>query len=274
MDDKPILPIEPNESNPTVTPPNEHRSFTPPKRPKRNNAIRTVIKGIVITLLLVAIGAGLYWQFARPKPATKPSTSTTAPSTQSTTTQESQVATKSYDSTNFSLSFNYPEKWTVADTTGTTLTITSPATQLTDATSKAVTGQIVTTVQQKGQLPPGLGAGDALAVLSSQRVSYTQPTSSQRGQTYLSFLQYSATTAAGGLDGIYITGDYGYQKAQTIPKSDIANIDPLVTVTFLKCSDANCAAANKTALTVAATSWQDSAFSAPIKTLLTSFAFN
>jgi hypothetical protein len=127
-------------------------------------------------------------------------------------------------------------------------------------------------IQQQGQLPASFSAGAALAVLNSQRITYTQPTTAQPSQAYLSFVQYSSTTTKGGLDGIYLTGNYGYQKDQAIPSSDISSISPLVTVTFTKCGNASCTS-NLVPLTIASTSWSKSALQTPIKAMLASLAF-
>jgi hypothetical protein len=153
------------------------------------------------------------------------------------------------------------------------MTVTSPAMQLNAADGSKDTGQIIMTIQKQGQLPAAFTAGSALAVLNSQLISYSQPTPSQTSQTYLSFVQYSSTTSVGGLDGIYVTGNYGYQKDQVVPDSDITSIDPLITVTFIKCGNSKCTS-NLNPLTVASTSWNNDAFQAPIKTMLSSLTFN
>jgi hypothetical protein len=144
--------------------------------------------------------------------------------------------------------------------------------KLTDAQGQAVTAQIFMTMVPQGQVPAVFGNTDATAVLTSQLIKYTNPTSSQRAQTYLSFVQYASTVTLGGLDGLYVTGNYGYQKDQNIPRTDVVNLNPLVTITFGKCSDATCAT-GATPLTIASTDWNSSSLSAPILSLLTSLSF-
>jgi hypothetical protein len=153
------------------------------------------------------------------------------------------------------------------------MTVRSPATQLKSASGQSVTGRIIMTIANKGNNLGVFDKGNATAVLNSQKIAYTSPTPNQRANTYLSFLQYATTTAAGALDGIYITGDNGYQKGQDIPKGDIAGIDPLVSVTFVQCAASTCSGGTS-ALSIAASSWSNTSFAAPITKMLESLSFN
>ena len=230
---------------------------------------------VVIVVLLIAIGLGVHWLFSSPKhaPIYNAPGQTVSNTPQSTNSKASSSGqTKPYTASDFNLNFNYPEDWTVFNNGSGPMTVTSPSTQLTNAAGQTVTGLITMTIQQQGQLPASFSAGLALAVLNSQKISYTHPTTAQLSQAYLTFVQYSATTTKGGLDGVYLTGNYGYQKDQTIPSGDIAKISPLVTVIFTKCGNTACTS-NLTPLTIASTSWSKSAFQAPITNMLASFAF-
>ncbi|HSX37052.1 MAG TPA: hypothetical protein VLG13_02970 [Patescibacteria group bacterium] len=265
----PEIPEVPEHNMPKEPP--SHNQFAPPNRQVGGQRNRTGL--IVVTALLVlAVGAGAYWKFGRHKTAAH-----TAASTQSTTKKPvasnvaPKVETQEFNSSTFNVSFNYPKDWTVTDTGTPPLTVISPTTQLVAANGQTVSGKIIMTIQQTGQVPVAFGSANATAVVDSQKVSYTQPTPSQRAQTYLTFVQYAATTTSNALDGIYITGDFGYQKGQDIPKTDVAKPNPLVTVTFAKCSNTACS--GTTALSIKASDWGDQTFQAPIKTLLTSLAF-
>jgi len=248
------------------------RSVAPqPKKPKRKWP-KVLTWTLLALVLLGGIGGGVYWQFFRNKPATTTQTPTTESNTQAPTNNKIATATKHHDSTNFSLSFDYPEDWTVTDEDGDMLTVTSPTLQLKDATGESVNGQIVLTITQKGQKLQAFEEGNATAVRKSEKIAYTKPTPAQRANTYLSFLRYATTASTDTLDGIYITGDYGYQVDQAIPKVDAAKLDPLVTVTFKKCSNNTCDTAEP--LGVASSSWDDAAFATPIKKMLKSLTFN
>jgi hypothetical protein len=236
---------------------------------------RRILVLVVIVVILIAIGLGAHWLFSSNKhPAIYKAPAQTVSNTPASTTPKASSSgpTKPYTATDFNLSFNYPEGWTVFNNGSGPMTVTSPSMRLTSADGQAVTGLITMTIQQQGQLPASFSAGAALAVLNSQKISYTHPTTAQLSQAYLSFVQYSATTTKGGLDSVYLTGNLGYQKDQTIPSSDIAKVSPLVTVTFTKCGNTACTS-SLTPLTIASTSWSKSTFQAPIETMLASMAF-
>jgi hypothetical protein len=244
------------------------------KRPSSPQQRQPRRKAAVIILILVVLaggGYGAYYHTNHKAVASQPATTAQTKPTKPTAATP-KIATTSYDSPNFNLALNYPTGWTVAGDTASSLTIESPAMQLTSSAGQSVSGKVVLSLQPEGQLPSAFGTSDATAVLNSQLISYAQPTSTQRAQTYLSFVQYASTTTTGALDGIYITGDYGYQKDQTIPRSDIAGLDPLATVTFGKCADTACTSLTTTNIT--ASSWTSTSFSPPILTLLKSLAFS
>lgn len=250
-------------------------------RPKKSHKVRNTLLIILLVLVVFGGGAGAAWYWQQHKqPAAKPKQSTAQRSQpQSTTSQDTTDSnstfskqTKEYDASDFGLTLQYPSDWTPAEQNG-VLTISSPNTTLTDATGAQVTGQVVLTVRSKQDNPEEFAKGNAVAVLASDKVNYTHPTSTQRGSTYISYLQYAATTTKGGLDGVYITGDNGYQYAQNIPKSDIAGVDPLVDVTFVKCSDDACAKGSQTPLTISGKSWTGD-LKDTVETMFKSFTFN
>jgi lipopolysaccharide export system protein LptC len=224
---------------------------------------------IIVLLLLLAVGA-IYWFMIRAQPAKAP-TKKTAGSSQ-TSSSTANLSTTHYDSSNFNLGFDYPKSWKVSDTSGSgKLTVTSPAMKLIDSDNQKVDGQIVMAIRDKTQKLSEFDKGNAAAILDSEKITYTKPSETQRGNTYISFLNYASSTGsnAAGIDGIYVTGDAGYQKDQAVPAADISKIDPVTDVTFVKCSDSQCTGTGL-ALTLDVSNWQDSSFSKPIKTMLQS----
>lgn len=227
---------------------------------------------VILLLLLIGGGAADWWFFIRQKPA-PPQTQTTQGQQQASNSDANQApATKKYDSSEFDLTFSYPETWKVDDTQPGRLKVVSPALQLTDATGQQQTGQVVVNLQKKDAADLGaFKQGDAIAVLNSKKVSYTQPTSTQRKATYISYLQYAATTTRGALDSMYVTGDYGYKYGQLIPQADIVQADPLITVTFFKCADEKCANKTKpTPMSLQSSSWQADPTAKQLMTMLQS----
>jgi hypothetical protein len=272
--------FKPSASQPLPEPPYSRRKdpfaeppvkdFTPSlqDRQKQKHTGRKVLTGLLVLIILAGGGTGAYWQFFRHKTTPVAAHATTkAPAT-----PPPAVQTIDYTSNGFGVTFKYPKGWAVTDNGATSVTILSPAMSLTAANGQKVSGKIVVVFQPQGQIPSAFGTADATAVLTSQSISYKEPTPDQAAQTYLSFVQYNSTTTLGGLDGIYLTGNNGYQKNQTIPHADVAAVNPLVAVTFGQCTGTNCA--NVTNLTITSTSWNSSTFSAPILAILKSLSFS
>ena len=244
---------------------------TKDKLPKKaDNKIWLIVVGVIV-LVLLAGGAYLYGQHTKSKPTTK---SSHVSSSQKVTTPKSTTPTvklTSYTSTPFNLTVNYPTTWTVASLGNTSMTITSPVTSLVADNGKTVSGKTVLTVFNQGQLPTGFGT-DSVAVLNSQNITFTSPTSSQAAQSYISFVQYPATTITGGLDAIYVTGNNGYMKDQNIPPTDVNKVNPLVIVTFMQCQNSACT--SLLPLTISSTMWSNLSFQVPILDMIKSFQFS
>jgi hypothetical protein len=240
------------------------RSVVPRRKPRYliKTASLLVVALIIVGLILLLGSSGNH----KVKPKV----------TKSTTSQAASLTTNiplaSYTSQFFGLSLRYPTTWAVKDSGQGLLQLTSPLTNLTAADGKSVKGQIVFTASKPGTLPAGLTAGTNLAVLDSTVAVYTSPTSDQSGQTYLSFVQYSTTSIKGGLDGVYVTGNYGYQKDQVVPTSDISNVSPLIYISFNQCKNKQCT--TFTPLTIASSSWTGTPLGQIINNLIESFVFN
>src|SRR5262249_437041 len=132
------------------------------------------------------------------------------------------TATKHYDSTKYTLSFDYPQNWIVAETDK-KLTITSPNYPM-KTRSGAEAGHVIVTIQNQQTSVPGYPSGGRVGSMESQKLTYKAPSAVQGSETYLSFLGYSGST---GIDALYLTGDNGYQKGQAISMSDVARGNPL-----------------------------------------------
>jgi len=142
--------------------------------------------------------------------------------------------------------------------------------QLKTANGQTITGQAVLLMRDTTQPLSEFTKGNATAVADSEKISYAKPTQTQRANTYISFLNYASSSTT-GLDGVYVTGDAGYQKDQAVPSTDIVKIQPVIDVTFLKCSDSKCTGTG-TPLTLSLTAWNDANFSKPVKSVLQSLS--
>jgi cytoskeletal protein RodZ len=243
---------------------------------KEKRSRKWVILAIVLLALLIAGLGGAYWLLNK-KPAAKQQTASTQQPVEDSTPDETPAATdqaadlKEYSSTNFSLGLSYPGDWKISDTAN-ALTFTSPAQTLSGADGQDVSGAVVVTIRHQQNSLPEFKDGNAVAVLDSKNVAYTAPATGQRGNTYLSFLQYAATTIKGTLDAVYITGNSGYKKLQTIPQSDVVKIDPLVTVRFVECDAGKACSPTSDAVGVNADSWAASESYKTIETMLKSLS--
>jgi hypothetical protein len=277
----PVEPGKPTSPTPVHPKPNEQDDFEVASESavdldqfmpqlKQKHTARKVVVWIVIVLLVLAAGAGAYYALGRKSPS-KANTNAKQQSSQSKSQSAITTSTTNYSSSNFNLSFNYPQGWNVSDPGNGKLTVSSPTMQLTAASGQSQSGQVVMTIQNESSANFGMfSQGNAVAVLGSQHVNYSNPTQTQRASTYVSFLQYATTTAHGGLDGVYVTGDSGYQAGQSIPEVDITKVDPVITVTFNQCSTTTCGSPK--ALTIDSNMWSDSSFSGPIMKMIESLA--
>lgn len=251
------LPLNDEHRYPEPAPKHEH--VAPDYHKKQKD--RPIFTYVIVAVLAIGLIVAAYWTVFKPKSA---SDNNQSAQTKSPTKIESD--TKHYDSPNFYLGFDYPSNWTVNDNGGPQMTVVSPVVKLKDAQSQTVNGKIIMTIRNKSEKLTEFDKGNAIAILNSEKITYTKPTQTQRGDTYISFLNY-ASSPSDGLDGVYITGDNGYQKDQAIPLVDISKSDPVISVTFQKCTEGKC-----TPLTVGEKSWSDPSFSKPIKSLLESLS--
>ncbi len=242
---------------------------------KRSGSKRWVKVGLVIVAIVLIGGVGILvanGHKSKPTAAKEASPTRKLPAAVAVP-KAPLIPSTSYTSTNFNTSFNYPNGWNLIDSGNAPLTVTSPVMNIIAANGQTKLGEIVLTLAQKGSVPLAFGS-TSVAVLTSVKITFSQPSTSQAAQSYISFIQYPATTTRGGLDGIYLSGNYGYQKYQNIPQSNIAAVDPLVYVSFYSCVNKLCPDSSRAPLTIASTDWNNSQFSAPILLMFKSFTFD
>jgi hypothetical protein len=229
-------------------------------------------KVLLVLVLLVAATYGAYWYGDRQgsSPAPKTSTAQTASPKPAQTTKA--PLTTHYDSNTYTIGFDYLQTWKMADT-ATKLTVASPVMQFTTAAGKQVSGHILMTVRHKQTVISEFADGPARAALESQKLTYKNPTSIQRAQTYLSFLRFASAQDT-GLDALYITGDIGYMEGQAIQMADVTTGDPLINVTFANCASDDCSTGTVTLYDVALNTWQLKTVSQPVTDLLQLLTLN
>lgn len=263
---------EPHTASPT---PEEHEESVEQSRLEYLQAVnprkkkRWWLRSLIALVVLALLAGGTWFVFLRQTDTDKTTPLKATPRTEGPQTVE--VTTEHYDSPNLYLGFDYPEKWTVKEE-GSLITAISPTYQQTDASGQKQTMRTVMTIAPKGQNLAAFDKGSGLAVLASEKIKYTNPTSVQRAETYLTFAQYNSTPAGDGLDALYITGDNGYQKGQYMPKTDMLQLDPVIAVTFQSCPTTDCSKPVPT--TVPASLWGEQTFSKPLLVMLTSISVN
>ncbi len=253
----------------------------PSHRPKSQKTSGYRWVALILVIIVIAGLAG--WAYVSVHHKTKPQTKTynrksetsRSGSINSSSNQQSTPAipTTPYTASAFNTSFNYPSNWTVINNGTASINIDSPAEDMVAANGNTVLGQIEFTLAKTGSLPPAFTT-QSVAVMTSQKITFTSPSTTQAAQSYISFVQYPTTTIVGGLDGIYLSGNYGYQKYQAIPASNLDTVNPLVYVSFYTCQSQACPVNTRSPLTITSTDWNNSAFSAPILTTLKSFSFD
>jgi flagellar basal body-associated protein FliL len=276
--------VVPSESGATGTPipqpasgPRQDEPYddygTPPDYYKHKRSPIWKILGIIIVIAVLAAAA--YFWFVRARPGDTVTKDNTPPTAEQKTPSapKSQITgqTKQYSATNFTVSFEYPADWTVTEAAGSgKLLVASPALKLTDASGATKQGKVLLTIRDKQQALPEFDSGNAVAARTSEKISYTQPSSVQRGSTYISLLRFADTSATSGIDGVYITGDSGYQEAQAIPKADFASVDPIIALTFEECESATACTNTQNRIHLSASAWQDKRLHGPLTDILKS----
>jgi hypothetical protein len=241
---------------------------------------RKFLVSLLVVILVAGLAFGAYWMFLRKDKAdtTKKTATSSSSSSSNSSDMEKNASfaseTEHHTSAQFMLEFDYPKDWKVSDEAGSgKLTATSPGVMLKDAAGKSYMGQVLLTVRNKQQALPEFDKGNAVAAVESTKINYAKPSQAQRAATYISFLRYATSTSSKALDGVYITGDVGYKKDQAIPKADFTPVDPIISITFMKCSNENCSGTG-TAAAIESSMWSDATFGKPLQTMLQSLIVN
>ena len=239
-------------------------------RPKRGHGI------LITVIVVVSVAAAAYGSFwfgtheANKKQVKNATQSTASITTQNSNANKAQAQTKQYESTNFGLSFVYPVDWTVTESSA-KLTATSPTLSLETAVGARASVHVVLSIQNQTSSITGFPAGGAVASLESDKLSYVQPSTVQRAQTYVSYLSYTETN---GLDAVYVTGDNGYQQGQQVPMSDIVKGNPLISVNFESCQSDTCTTGTTDPVTLQANGWKTSTAGKQITAMIESLVIN
>ena len=246
------------------------RQAISPKTSQQKHKKKGLIKFVIIIVVLLLAGGGGAYAYLNNKNTKEAQKNEPVAEVAKQPKATINTETKRYSSTQFSLDFDQPIDWDIKEDTETgLLTATSPNVSIPAPGGGATTGRVALTIKGKDQKLPELDKGNALAILDSEKVAYTKPSSAQRGQTYISFLGYPGSESNELIDGVYITGDFGYQKEQAIPKLDIQKVDPIISLSFTAC-DGTCTKA----IGITPEAWAAAEFGGVLKKILQSFTIN
>ncbi len=219
---------------------------------------------LIILILLIAGGAGAYFYL---KPAEKKAPQQAAPSPAPQPADTQETLSERYVSQDLRLALEHPKSWKVDAAAPGRLTLTSPLVKLSDADKDQTDSKVVITILSAGSDPAGFTANNASATIDAEKIAYAAPSQNQRKETHLSFISFGAST---GIDAIFITGDAGYQAGQAVPKTDVARADPIISVTFQKCTGAACT----DKLSISPDAWTAAAILQTAKSILQSLTIN
>ncbi len=192
------------------TPSAPQQSFKPPKR-KRN--LKKIIIPVVILIILVACAvAALKLLKKEPAPASQPDSSTT----QTTNTEQSNVpsssGTKTFTAETLAVEFNYPDNWVVTEKEG-TITVKSPTFAYKSADAGTTNGYFRIYIRKSARDVDSKYIGRAVAIQPTEKITYTNPATSQRKQTELSYFAYDEPT---NFAFMMITPGFNLQKSETL----------------------------------------------------------
>jgi len=222
-------------------------------------------KLLVLLVLVVVAGLAAAAYFLVLKKEDKPAETTQqAQSTPPPAAESADAAlAEHYVSQELRLSLDHPTSWKLDNSTSGQIKLESPITKLATADGEQMDARVVLTLLNSGSQPPGFTGNSGQAVAESEKFAYKAPTQNQRKETFLSFLGFGG---GNDVDAIYITGDSGYQKGQTVPKTDVTKVEPVVAVVFVHCEGANC----KDSLSIAPATWSSNATLQTAKAILQS----
>lgn len=271
--EKPFKIVKYDEESSTSV--SEFVSQTQPIKEKRQKRKKQrIIFGIIA--LIILIGAGLYFALTR-----KNSTQRTIDSTQQANQQtevevreDTNVKTENFVSNELSLAFDYPSNWKIHDEPGDKqIMLDSPALKLRTPEGESKTGKIVMRIRGKGTKLDEIKTDSLTAARESVKLTYSKPSPSQRGQTYLAFLRFS-NGLSGGVGGMYVMGDTGYKKDQYVPKADFTPLDPIISFSFHSCNTADSCTESGQNLSIAPSEWEDNPAFDKVKSILESLVVN
>ncbi len=170
---------------------------------------------VLIVVVVLAIGGGVYWLAAGHK--SKTPAKTTAPAATAPKTHDDGVAAdasgnKTYKSTTLNIQFTYPHDWTMSQNADKSeVTLTSPQVTYTKKDGTSTQGVFLLRLRN-GVIPDATVANiqNAVATQDSLVIAYTAPVAAQRQYTNISYGGNATNTIF-----FMVTGSTAFKTGQT-----------------------------------------------------------
>lgn len=156
---------------------------------KDKKTLKTIGKVLVILLLLIGIGFGVYTLFLKKDPTPQP-TQTTPTTTEQTPVTKDDVpeatTTKQYENGPMGLKLTYPDTWKVTETADRGVRLESPNFTYATINKGDVAGNFRIYIRKGARAVDGAVIGRGVAIQPSEKLVYSQPAPDQRKDTLLS----------------------------------------------------------------------------------------
>jgi len=243
--------------------PRAHRSF---KAPRKSHISHKALTLLIILILIAGVAGG--YSYLKNHKAGKAVTTTSHTTEAPSSTDSTSNGTKHYISlgTDLKLEFDYPSNWSVTPTSGAsgdkTITVSSPAVSITDASGASINGKVVVTIRPStAGLTEFADTTTATATQDSSQIAYAAPTVAQHQYTYLTFVHFATgSKTPGAFEEVLVTGSQQFHKDDSVTADSFANLDPIIAANFYKCSTSDCSGKGTGLLSITANSWQNDTF--------------
>lgn len=200
------LPEDQTQSPSSYTPPPPSPHDPKPKSKK-------VLVIVVVIVVLMAAGIGAWLVLGKDSGSnSNQSTQATEPAPTSKTEMPSTTNTKTYTNDRMRLSINYPDNWTVTEEDN-AARIESPDFTYNTTDKGEVTGNFRIYIRQGAQAADSTYIGKGVAILPSEKFVYSQPTTNQRKDTFLSSF---GLTTENNFAFFLIAGNFELKKGETL----------------------------------------------------------
>lgn len=186
--------------------------------PHKSSLPRYFSKKIVVIIILVLVIGGLGYAGLKSKSNNDQSGNNSSKSKNDSTKSvindiPNITTTKKFESGILGLELKYPDNWTVTETTDNGLRIESPEFSYQTVDQGRVTGYFRVYIRKGARSSDGKYIGRGVAIQPSEKIVYSQPTSSQRKETNMTLFGLDTTDHFAFL---LLAGNFQLNKGETL----------------------------------------------------------